>query len=139
MKAEDLDSYNAFLSCRELKNVHFLGVKPYEQIADYAARMDVLAMIYRMEAGEWVRTAYPLKLHECLATGKPVVCAPLPLVRIHADVVDIADTVEDWVKALGRAISGAGVGTPELRRHVASENTWEKRAAELDQWLREMY
>ena len=138
MRNEHPAKYSAMLDCRALPNVHFLGPRPHDQISRYIVQMDALALIYDLDTGPWVRTAYPLKLHECLATGRPVVSAALELLKRHSAVVDLADSRDEWDAALRRAIYSGGIGTPDARRQVAAENSWHQRAADLDRWIGEL-
>ena len=138
MAEESPSTHAALQACRALPNIHFLGPRPYDEMARYAARMDVLGLIYDMSAGDWVRTAYPLKLHECLATGRPVVSVRMQEIRRHADVVAFADGDEAWVQALEHAILHGGVGSAADRQRVATENSWANRANDLDGWLSQM-
>jgi len=66
------------------------------------------------------------------------VSAAMPEVMRHRDVIDFADTPEEWIVAIERALTGGGVGTREERRAVALANTWESRHDDLDHILREM-
>ena len=99
---------DAWATCRRLQNVHFLGPKPFRDVSTYLEHMDVNTICYRLDAGAWTRAAYPFKIHECLAVGRPVVCAAMPEVqRRHADVIDFATMPEDWDAAIARALGPA--------------------------------
>jgi glycosyltransferase involved in cell wall biosynthesis len=124
--------------CRNLANVHFLGAKSIEQVPQYLVNMDVNLMLYRMSGQSWVTSGYPLKLHEYLAAGRPVVSVDLPTVRPFSDVVRIADGVDDWLAAIQEALTEGGRGTSAQRRAVAAVNGWEQRAATLDAWLMDL-
>ena len=123
--------------CAALPNVHFLGAKHHTELPAYMAHMDVNTMCYRSEGGWWVFGS-PLKLYEYLAVGRPVVGTPLRAVRPFAHVVDLAETREEWLSAIDRALHQGGVGTPEQRHAVALENSWDKRVDQLEAWLFEM-
>jgi len=122
--------------CVELPNVHFLGAKPVGMVPQYLVNMDVNLMFYRLAGQSWVTSGYPLKLHEYLAVGHPVVSVDLPTVRPFADVVRIADGVEDWLVAIQEALTAGGRGTTEHRRAVAAANGWDQRVARLDAMLK---
>jgi hypothetical protein len=101
--------------------------------------MNVNTICYRLDAGAWTRAAYPFKIHECLAVGRPVVCAAMPEVQArHGNVMDFATTPDEWEAAIARAIGSGGIGTPALRRAVAAQNTSDQRADQLESWLREL-
>lgn len=124
--------------CQDVSNIHYLGSKPHLEVPAYLHHMDVNVMCYRAAGRGWWLRGYPLKLHEQLAVGKPVVSAPLEAVRPFAHVVDLAQSPADWLAALDRAVTAGGVGTLEQRRAVARENTWDKRIDLLESWLFEM-
>jgi glycosyltransferase involved in cell wall biosynthesis len=120
--------------CESLANVHFLGPRAYHDLPDYVGHMNVNTLCYRRTDGGWWKDVYPLKLHEYLAAGRPVVGADIEVNRQFKAVVAIARTADDWVEALEQALVG-GVGTPAERRRVASENSWDVRLDQLDSWL----
>ena len=130
---------DAWEACRRLPNVHFLGQKDFRAVPTYLEHMDVNTVCYRLDAGAWTVAAYPFKIHECLAVGRPVVSAAMPEVqRRHADVMDFATTSEEWDAAIARAIASGGVGTPAQRKAVAAQNTTDARTDQLETWLREL-
>jgi glycosyltransferase involved in cell wall biosynthesis len=129
---------SAWHECERLPNVTLLGYKEPHAIPAYLAHMDILALCYRKSAGFWTQAAYPFKIHECLATGRPVISADMVEVRRHSDVMDFADSVAEWIDAIERALQGDGIGTKESRQKVAAQNSWGKRIDLLDAWLQEM-
>jgi hypothetical protein len=100
--------------------------------------MDVNVMCYRVDDRVWTEGIYPLKLHEYLAAGRPVVSADLPSVRPFGRVVQIASGVAEWQAALASALEGGGAGSIEERQALARANTWDRRVCELERWLIEM-
>lgn len=123
-----------------LPNVHWLGAKSHDEVGRYMAHMDVNTMPYVIDdrAGGWARFAYPLKLHEYLAAGLPVVSADMIDVRRHSDVLELADGVDAWEAALARALAGAAPGDVAARQAVAKANTWDGRVDDLETWLTEL-
>lgn len=120
---------------RARPNVHFFNrVSPHE-VPPYVAAMDVNLMVYRLSPDLWVEAGYPLKLHEYLASGQPVVSSDLPSVRPFGDLVTIARTEHDWEAAIDAALQGRGPGSTAARRAVAHDNTWEARVRTLEGWL----
>jgi len=123
---------------RSLPNVHFLGKKPHTDVHAYMRHADVNVMCYRAEPGGWWTDIYPLKLHEYLAVGKPVVSSAIDSVREFAEVVAIAESPEDWIMLLRDAIERGGVGTRAQRQLIANLNSWDSRIDTLEAWLREL-
>ena len=122
-------------ACRELANVHFLGAKPVDAIANYLIYMDVNLMFYRLAEESWIMSGYPLKLHEYLAAGQPVVSVDLPSVRPFSHVVQIANGPDEWQEAIEMALSQGGRGSRHDRVAVAGENSWSNRVTTLRAWL----
>jgi glycosyltransferase involved in cell wall biosynthesis len=120
---------------RACTNVHFLGFKERDVLPQYVAAMDVNVMCYRLGPDLWTAGIYPLKLHEYLAAGRPIVSSDLRAVRQFQDVIRIAVTPEGWETALVEALDGRPAGTAEGRRVRARENNWDSRAARLEHLL----
>jgi glycosyltransferase involved in cell wall biosynthesis len=112
-----------------IPNVHWLGYRPYEDIAAYGAAFDVALMPWLRN--EWIRYANPIKLKEYLALGLPVVSTDFPEVRHYADVVAVARDEQHFVDLVRDAIDGRGVGTTVTRRARVEGATWDSRADEL--------
>lgn len=129
---------SAYQQCLQLSNVHFLGQKDRYAVPAYMASMDINAMCYRQGGVGWWNAVYPLKLHEYLATGKPVISVDLEVVRDFDEVVTIAYTASDWINKLSAAIEYGGIATPAERIAVAKENSWDRRVDQLEGWLIEM-
>lgn len=121
--------------CLQRPNVHFLGYKKHNDVPAYVVGMDVNMMCYRLSDRTWIKANSPLKLYEYLAAGRPVVAANLPSVQAVAEVVQIAESVDEWESCIEEAILRGGLGTPERRRAIAVENSWDRRADVLKGWL----
>ncbi len=85
-----------------MPNVFLLGSKPREALPNYIKGLDVCTMCYGKDG--WANYIYPLKLHEYLASGKPVVGNSLPSLREFSEVVQFADTPREWLESLQMAI-----------------------------------
>ncbi len=125
-------------TCDQLDNVHFLGAKPYYVLPSYTTHMDVNTMCYRNVSGGWWTAIYPLKLHEYLAAGKPIVGTNLEVLQEFRSVVAIAETAEEWLHALSLAVHAGGTGTKHERQSVALQNSWAFRAEVLVGWLKDV-
>jgi glycosyltransferase involved in cell wall biosynthesis len=134
----DEETRRLWEACGQARNIHYLGHKQHTLVPAYLNHMDVNVMCYRASGGGWWIRGYPLKLHEQLAVGKPVVASPLETIRPFAHVVDLAETPAEWIAAIERALASGGVGTPEERVAVARQNTWDQRVDLLERWLLEM-
>ena len=89
-------------SIKALPNVHLLGPKPYSELPQWLAGLDVLLLPYVMD--EMIRQSNPLKLRECLATGKPTVSVEVPEAREHEPHIRVAECHEDFIHAIRDAL-----------------------------------
>ena len=113
-------------------NVHFLPLKPHEIVPHYVCSMDVNIMCYRLADDLWVEGIYPLKLHEYLAAGRPVVSADVPSIRPFGHVVAIARDRQQWERAIEVALTSGEPGSTADRRRVAEANSWNARVRQLE-------
>jgi hypothetical protein len=114
---------------RARANVHFLGPQPPSTLPSFLKGFDVALIPYLLSG--YTLVIYPLKLHEYLAAGRAVVATALPELRRHADVVRIADSHQAFVDALAEATLDYAPERVAARVRLASENTWDKRVAEM--------
>jgi glycosyltransferase involved in cell wall biosynthesis len=106
-----------------LPNVHFLGARPTSVLHAYTQHFDVCLMPYKRNW--YTQFIYPVKVHEYLATGNPVVASPLPNLAEFADVVTLADEAEEWTAAVEEALATRHLAAPmRARRAVASRHDW---------------
>jgi glycosyltransferase involved in cell wall biosynthesis len=106
-------------------NVYMLGEKPTDEVAGYVQHFDVCMMPYRID--DYTKYIYPLKLHEYLASGRPVVGSRIPSLRKFDDVVLLAETPEEWSKAIAHALT-VPTNSPQLRgarQNVARAHDWD--------------
>jgi glycosyltransferase involved in cell wall biosynthesis len=110
-----------------LPNVHFLGRKPYTEVARYMAAADVLLMPWN--TGEWIRACNPIKLKEYLATGRPVVSTSFPELAPFVEHVCVANSASEFAAAIRQAL--ASPGDAEARRSLVARETWDAKVVEL--------
>ncbi len=95
-------------------NIHFLGSKPYRDLPQYIRQFDVCVLPWR-ETNTFTSYGSAIKVREYLATGKPVVMAPLyeylqtPGLRFYRGTQEFIAQVE---AALAGGHSSAGGATP---------------------------
>lgn len=119
---------------RRLSNVHLLGQKPYEDLPHYLAGLDVLLLPYVDDA--MIRQSGPLKLRECLASGKPTVSIDVPEVRILQPHVRIAADRQTFVQEVRQALEECPAsGTVRARQQSVEADGWDSRACQLTNYL----
>jgi glycosyltransferase involved in cell wall biosynthesis len=111
------------------RNIHFLGPKAYSLLPEYVRQVDVFVLPWRMNS-EFVNYGSAIKVREYLATGKPVVIAPLyeyrqtPGLRLYRTADEFIAAVEDALQC----------DTPEdrgLRQSLVRTCTWDVRTREV--------
>jgi glycosyltransferase involved in cell wall biosynthesis len=121
---------------RACHNIHILDAVPQREVPGILLNLDVGLVCYRTL--KWTLAGYPLKALEYLACGLPVVATNLPALQSFADVIAIAESADEWEKALAAAIAGRGNGNTASRVAMARANSWDTRVARLDSLLGEM-
>jgi glycosyltransferase involved in cell wall biosynthesis len=117
------------------KNVFFLGPKPASVAATYPQHFDVCIMPYVLN--DYTKYIYPLKLHEYLAGGQPVVSTPIPAVRPFSHVLRLASTEQEWSDEISASLSSESNqdSLKQARQAVAKEYDWDVLVARLAQTL----
>ncbi len=119
---------------KKYDNIHFLGMKKYDDIPAYIANFDVCLNVFR--SGNLSRDVSPLKFYEYLATGKPVVSTPQPeQVLGYSDSVYIARGTSDFIEQCEKALSEPDNKKRELRITYAHACSWDARVREMEEIL----
>ncbi len=116
--------------CRR-PNVHLLGQRRPEQVADYMAACDVLIMPWRRSP--WIDACHPVKLKEYLATGRPVVTTPFRELSRYPGLVATAEDGAGFAAMIERALEIEY--DPQPGRARVAGQTWADRAADLRRHL----
>jgi glycosyltransferase involved in cell wall biosynthesis len=110
-------------------NIHFLGSKPYRNLPQYIRQFDVCVLPWR-ESNTFTSYGSAIKVREYLATGKPVVMAPLyeylqtPGLRFYRGTQEFIAQVEAALGEDAPALSAE-------RQAVVKDGTWNERASQL--------
>jgi glycosyltransferase involved in cell wall biosynthesis len=94
-------------------NIHYLGMKSYDELPSYLAGWDAALMPFARN--ESTRFISPTKTPEYLAGGRPVVSTPIrDVVRPYGELelVEIAEDPESFIAAAERAMTRYGEGAP---------------------------
>lgn len=112
--------------------IRFLGLKRHDELAEWIRRFDVCLIPFRKLP--IALAANPIKAYEYMAAGKPVVSTDLPECRLMEPYVDVAADRRTFIRMVARRLEEPGGETP--RRQFALQNTWERRGAAIDAWIR---
>lgn len=110
-------------------NAHFTGSVSYDELPQMMEGFDVLILPYAVN--ELTESISPLKLKEYLATGKPVVGAPIPEVLGLSEFVAAARTPDEWERELRSSLAGARRDAGEKVRGFLENESWERKAEEF--------
>jgi glycosyltransferase involved in cell wall biosynthesis len=115
------------LDIESLPNVHFLPPVSYGNLPSYAAGFDVCVLPWNTEV---TFTSYgsAIKVREYLASGKPVVIAPLPEYESMRDVLRIGRTRGQFLKLVEEALQEGGTELVKTRQGAVRSGTWDARA-----------
>jgi glycosyltransferase involved in cell wall biosynthesis len=116
-----------------IPNVHFIGRIPYEQMPNVVKSFDVAIIPFRKY--EDSATVFPMKLFEYLGAGKAVVATDFnpDLEQFTCDLVPYCSTADEFSEALDAAIKNNSEELQKARIELASQHTWEKRAAAFEE------
>jgi glycosyltransferase involved in cell wall biosynthesis len=86
--------------------------------------MDVCLLCYAQN--DYTRYIFPLKLHEYLASGRPVVGSDIRSLHEFAGAVHIAHGLDEWCSAIEASLSPeeTSSGRVEERRRIARAYDW---------------
>ncbi len=104
---------------------YFLGHKPREVACTYTQHIDVCMLPYK--TNHYTKYIYPLKLHEYLAGGKPIVGTPIRSLLDFSHVIKLANTREEWSRAITESLARNGMSSDQIqiRRNIAKQVDWE--------------
>jgi glycosyltransferase involved in cell wall biosynthesis len=108
----------------QMPNVYLLGGKPVDALPAYVQHLDVCMLCY--EVNEYTKFIYPLKLHEYLASGRPVVGSPIRSLQEFAHIIRLARTSDEWSTALNDMLAPSiySFAQVEARRRIARQHDW---------------
>lgn len=110
-------------------NVSWLGPKTYEELPTYLYYFSVATIPFVLN--DVTHAVSPVKLHEYLAGGKPVVTTAMRESATY-DVVAVAHDPDEWVANIVEAVElGQDPEYVERLRMTARANTWDQRVGSL--------
>jgi glycosyltransferase involved in cell wall biosynthesis len=122
------------LEIEELPNTHFLPPVAYAELPNYAAGFDVCVLPWETEQS-FTSYGSAIKVREYLATGKPVVIAPLPEYEPMGDVLRIARTREQFLQLVEEALRENDAGAATRRQAAVASGTWDARAEHVSELI----
>jgi glycosyltransferase involved in cell wall biosynthesis len=115
------------LEIEDLPNTHFLPPVAYAELPAYAAGFDVCVLPWETEQS-FTSYGSAIKVREYLATGKPVVIAPLPEYEAMGDVLRIGRSREEFLQLVDEALNESDPVLKDRRQAAVASGTWDDRA-----------
>jgi glycosyltransferase involved in cell wall biosynthesis len=105
-------------------NVHFLGHVTTAEMPFFPQHLDVCMLPYLLN--DYTGYVYPLKLHEYLASGRPVIASPTRLLMEFQGTIQLCGGVQEWSMAISKALQPEtnSAEARELRQTVARKHDW---------------
>ena len=129
---------SGLLSCG-LKNVHWLGMKPYAELFKYTWRFS--AGIIPFKINTITLSTTPVKLFEYMACELPVIATAMPEARKYAGVFIVeanGSTADNFIQQVDAALAArVDPAYQATIRQVASQNTWDSRVQAVIERLRQ--
>jgi GT2 family glycosyltransferase/glycosyltransferase involved in cell wall biosynthesis len=122
-----------FSRLRRLPNVHLLGHRPYLEMPDYLAGLDVCTVPFVLNAV--TAATDPVKLYEYFSQGKPVVATQMSELSQCGDLVYLAAGAEEFAARIDAAL-GEEPSLKQRRIEFAASNTWKTRFEMMDSAIR---
>lgn len=114
------------------ERIKFLGFRPYSQVPSIIQSFQVALVPHLVNS--LTESMDPIKLYEYLAFGCPIVSTKVAGAKDLEDVVEVADSREDFVAAVKEVIKEPGLASG--RRLVAKRHTWEQRILTIQKILK---
>jgi glycosyltransferase involved in cell wall biosynthesis len=112
-----------FCEFEKIDRVFLLGKRDYKEIPDFIKQFDVALIVY------------PVKLHEYLILGKPVVSTNINEVMQFSEVVYVADSRDAFIEKITLALNERDKGERKKRIQTALKNTWAARLRKINREL----
>ncbi len=121
------------------QNLFLLGGKKKAEVPAYLYSLDVVICPYRQVMAETYITI-PLKFFECLAMGKPIVTTPYggDYRGIPEDLYAWADTYEEFVAQIERALAEDNEERQQKRTAYAQQNSMSKRVNQMANYIKQV-
>ena len=120
---------DSWAALQTLPNVHYLGTVSAHQVPNYVKGFEVGLMPYKQN--RHAEHISPLKLYDYLAAGIPIAATNIPATRDFGQYVQLADSVDDFQRAVQAALNDNSPERSQSRRAVAAHHTWEAKVEEL--------
>ena len=114
---------------KDLKNIHFLGPKNYNELPIYLQYCDV--SVIPAQLNQYTESMFPMKFFEYLSAGKQVVSTNLSSLKQYSDIYFNSNSDDDFLKDLGLILEEKITKDKDEIYKNCLEQTWQKRYEEM--------
>lgn len=109
---------------KNMKNVHFLGLKQWEETPKYFIHFDAYFIPYNLNEA-MVKGCFPVKYFESLAAGLPTVVTNLPAYKDYDVDHLVSKDDNEFIKNIRIAVENNSKEKIEKRKSMARDNSWD--------------
>src|SRR5699024_1060247 len=119
------------------ENIHYLGMKDYDELPNYLKAMDITMMPFALN--DATRFISPTKTLEYMAAGKPIVSTAIKdVVRHYADCVHIVNSAEEFKDAVIQTHNQSRKDMLKKYREILQKTSWDNTAFEMIKLIKEL-
>ncbi len=111
------------------KNIHFLGLRNYEEIPFYCRSFDVCIIPFKISA--FADSINPVKLYEYFSLGKAVVAYEMKELKPFGDLLYLASDKHEFLQQLDMALHENDASIKQKRKEIAKQHDWSIKTNEI--------
>ncbi len=121
---------SSFGSLIEKPNIHYVGLKPHDELPLYLKEFSVCILPFNMDEG--TKSINPVKLLEFLSGGKIVVSTPIPdVVYFYKGIVFLAEKEQEFIEVLERQLQNPDEKRIQAGIELARRRSWKAMVEEM--------
>jgi glycosyltransferase involved in cell wall biosynthesis len=124
-------------SLPSLPNIHFLGMRNYEQLPNYLKRFDIAMMPFAMN--DSTKFISPTKTLEYMAGGKSIISTPVyDVVRDYDKHIEIVENAEQFATAINKLICQHKASHCLKYREILDRTSWDNTVSRMQNLMEQL-
>lgn len=124
-------------SLPSLSNIHFLGMRNYEQLPNYLKRFDIAMMPFAMN--DATKFISPTKTLEYMAGGKSIISTPVyDVVRDYDKQIEIVENAEQFTAAINKLICQHKASHYLKYQEILDRTSWDNTVSEMHNLMEQL-
>jgi glycosyltransferase involved in cell wall biosynthesis len=120
-----------------LPNIHFLGMRNYEELPNYLKRFDIAMMPFAMN--DATKFISPTKTLEYMAGGKSIISTPVyDVVRDYDKHIEIVENAEQFTAAINKLICQHKVSQYLKYQEILDRTSWDNTVNEMHNLMEQL-